>query len=197
MRHTATRYTARLALVTLTAAASMLVSGVGGAAAAPAATAQATAKCWVQVINDWLDNSRVDGTYAIPCYTQAIQQLNKYPDVRYYSSAADDIHRALLAAFRQDRGSGGGGSQGPNDRNGPGGGVSPAGGGPGDPPKSGGGLWRSIANHVGPSDAQSIPLPLLVLGGLALLLLATAGATWLTRRLQARRMPPRPAVKRP
>jgi hypothetical protein len=152
----------------------------------------------MKVINDWLDNSRVDGTYAIPCYTQAIQQLNKYPDVQNYSSAADDIHRALLAAFRQDRGSGGGSGPtppSPNPSSGPGNGQGP--GGPnGGPPKHNG-FWTSVTNKLGPSDAQSIPLPLLVLGGLAVLLLATAGATWLARRLQARRMPPTPAAKRP
>jgi hypothetical protein len=182
--------------VTLTAAVSMLVSGVGGAAAAPAATARATAACWMQVVNDWLDNSRVDGTYAIPCYTQAIQHLNAYPDVQNYSSAADDIHRALLAAFRQDRGGGGGPPPSdPSTPSGPGSGPG-SGGGSGTPPKHDSFL-QNIANKLRPSDAQSIPLPLLVLGGLAILLLATAGATWLARRLQARRMPPSPAAKRP
>ena len=52
------------------------------AQAAPAALEQTTDTCWLDVINDWLDNSQVDKTYAIPCYTQAIQHLNEYPDVR-------------------------------------------------------------------------------------------------------------------
>jgi hypothetical protein len=52
---------------------------------------------------------------------------------------------------------------------------------------------------ISPSSAQSVPLPLLVLGGLALLLLAAAGATLIARRVQAKRggrpIPPRtPAV---
>ena len=59
------------------------------------------------MINDWADNNRVDKIYAIPCYTQAIQRLSSYPDLEGYSSAADDIHDALLAALRQDRGGGG------------------------------------------------------------------------------------------
>jgi hypothetical protein len=146
------------------------------------------------VINDWLDNNRVDRLYAIPCYTQAIQKLNSYPDVQNYSSAADDIHRALLAAIRQDRGNG------PPDSSGGPGGVPP-GNDPSNPAgpsgsQGNGSFLHRIANKIGPSDAQSVPLPLLVLGGLALLLLATAGATWLARRLQARRMPA-PAAKRP
>jgi hypothetical protein len=62
------------------------------------------------VINDWLPDNKVDRTYAIPCYTQAIQHLSQYPDVAGYSSAEDDIRRALLAAIRLDRGNGGGGA---------------------------------------------------------------------------------------
>jgi hypothetical protein len=189
------RHGARLALVTLTTVLALLVSGVGIASAAPAATSVATSDCWLQVVNDWVDNNRVDRTYAIPCYTQAIQHLNSYPDVQTYSSAADDIHRALLAAIRQDRGSGSGGDSGSS----PGGGGStgptaPSGGGGSS---NGDGFVRSVANSIRPSNAQTIPLPLLVLGGLALLLLVTAGATWLARRVQARRLPPEPAAKRP
>jgi len=73
------------------------------AQAAPAALEQTTDTCWLDVINDWLDNSQVDKTYAIPCYTQAIQHLNEYPDVKGYSSAIDDIQRAQLAAIHQER----------------------------------------------------------------------------------------------
>jgi hypothetical protein len=51
---------------------------------------------------------------------------------------------------------------------------------------------------ISPSSAESVPLPLLVLGGLALLLLAAAGATLVARRVQARRgsrpLPPRTPV---
>jgi hypothetical protein len=201
MRRSPTRHGIRLALVAITAAVSLLASMAGTASAAPAATAVATENCWLQVVNDWVDNNRVDRTYAIPCYTQAIQHLNEYPDVQNYSSAADDIHRALLAVLRQDRGSGPGagsdnsaGPSGPSS--GPSGPSTPS-GAPSGTPEKGTGFFRRAANWVGPSDAQSIPLPLLVLGGLALLLLVTAGATWLARRLQARRLPPAPAAKRP
>jgi hypothetical protein len=174
------------------ASVALLVVGVSGAGAAPAATASATADCWRAVVNDWLGNSRVDGVYAIPCYTQAIQHLNAYPDVRSYSSATDDIQRALLAAIRQDRGNGPGAGPGPTG--GPGGPTpsgptaSPSPGSPSGPAHSG------FLGSWGPSDATSIPLPLLVLAALALLLLAAAAATWFARRIQARRVtPPAPA----
>ena len=38
-----------------------------------------------------------------------------------------------------------------------------------------------------PEDAETVPLPLIVLAGLAVLLLAGAGASYLARRHQARR----------
>ncbi len=164
----------------------LLAARAPGAAAAPAATATATGDCWLAVVNDWLNNNRVDGVYAIPCYTQAIQHLNAYVDVQNYSSATDDIQRALLAAIRQDRGNGpGAGSAGPN------GGTNPNGtpsGGPG--PSS---HKDSLLGSWTPTDAQSIPLPLIVLAALALLLLAAAAATWFARRVQARRVTPAPA----
>ena len=180
-RRTWTRFT----LAALAVSVALLAAGVSSAAAAPAATATATGGCWLAVVNDWLDNNRVDHVYAIPCYTQAIQQLNKYPDVQNYSSATDDIQRALLAAIRQDRGTSPGAGPGPNDSGGSGtGGGTSSGSGTG----GSGGLLGSFT----PTDAQSIPLPLLVLGGLALLLLAAAGATLVARRVQARRGPPGP-----
>ena len=177
------------------------------ASAAPAATAKATSKCWLQVVNDWLAHGSVTNYYAIPCYTQAIQNLSAYPDIKQYSSAIDDIHRALLAAIHQERGNGGpgggpgGGSNGSGDGGSIGGGGAGGGGGGGSSAGGGsghsGGILHRLATDIGPGNAQSIPLPLLVLGGLAVLLLLTAAATWFTRRLQARRVTPAPvAAKR-
>ena len=178
----------KLVLAVLLGAAAL----VPAAQAAPASLQKATGNCWLQVINDWLDNNQVDRVYAIPCYTQAIQHLNQFPDVKGYSSAVDDIHNALLAAIRQDRG-GGGTSGGLGGRGaGSSGGSS---GGPNTGPGGGGPLGTGI-QKLGPTNAQSIPLPLLVLGGLAVLLLLSAGGTWLARRIQARRMTPAPAPAR-
>ena len=190
-----TRHGIRPALVALVAALALLAVGAQSASAAPAATQRATSQCWRAVINDWLDNNRVDHTYPVACYTQAIQHLNAYPDVQQYSSAADDIHRALLALLH------GGGGQGPGSQAG-GGGSSSGGGGGGSSLGSGGTSAASngangsngsspITTLIGrPSDAQSIPLPVIVLGVLALLLLLAGGGTWLLRRMQMRRMTP-------
>lgn len=184
LRHTTILLAALVAAATAAFAAP-------AAQAAPAALQQTTSHCWLDVINDWLDNNQVDGTYAIPCYTQAIQQLSARPDIAGYSSAIDDIHRALLAAIRQDRNSGpptGGSSPGTNGTNGitSGGGKNGGGGN-----SSGGGLIGGIG---GPSSATSVPLPLIVLGALAILLALAALGTWLARRFQTRRPAPAPAI---
>ena len=164
-------------MVALAAALALLAAGAPRAHAAPATTVQTTNTCWLDVVNDWLDhNGNIQGSYPVPCYTQAIQHLSQYPDVQNYSNAEDDIHRALLAALHQDRGGG------------PGAGsvvtVPPGPGGKGTGSTAGKGFISSLANRIGPGNAQSIPLPLLVLGALALLLLLAALGTWIAKRRQ-------------
>lgn len=178
------------------------LAGLAALAASPAqgASSAYTSTCGVAVVNDWFADGRVDGTYPVGCYTQAIARVEKYEDVRAYSSAADDIRRAMLAAIRQERGGGAsksdvnGGPSGDSSGDGQNGGgiVGPGGGGGGGNGGGGsGGAHRGavtkLIDKLGPSNAESVPLPLLVLGGIALLLLLTSGATFLARRVQARR----------
>jgi hypothetical protein len=143
--------------------------------AAPAAAASAT-PCWKVVIEDWFDG-RLDQTYPTQCYQQALQHLPT--DVQLYSSAKDDIERALLASLRH--------------------GESPTYKGGGGPTANGGGsegssksIIQNVIEWLGPSNAESVPLPLLILAGVAFLLLAAAGGSFVNRRLQARRPPPPP-----
>jgi hypothetical protein len=185
LRHTTILFAALLAAAAAAFAAP-------AAQASPAALQQTSSHCWLDVINDWLDNNRVDNVYAIPCYTQAIQQLSARPDIAGYSSAIDDIHRALLAVVRQDRNSGppsGPGNSGPSSSS-----NSAGGGGPND--SNGGGGHHGFLGIGGPSSATSIPLPLIVLGALAILLALAALGTWFARRYQGRRPAPAPAVPR-
>jgi len=145
--------------------------------AAPAAAASAT-PCWKAVINDWFDG-RLDQTYPTQCYQQALQHLPR--DVQLYSSAKDDIQSALYASMRQNR------DVKPTYKDGSGPTASSSGteGGP----KS---IIQNVIEWLGPSNAQSVPLPLLILAGVAFLLLAAAGGSFVSRRLQARRLPPPP-----
>jgi len=160
--------------------------------AGPAAGASACAK---RVIDDWYDNGRVDGTYPVHCYDDAIDALPR--DVRDYSSAKDDIQRALQARLRgedappatndpspdpeqEEEGENTGGTP-PGDDEGDGTGTNQGqeGGGP-----------EAIGSEVDTAASDSVPVPLLVLAGLALLLVAAGSAGYLVRRLQARRVTP-------
>jgi hypothetical protein len=147
--------------------------------------AQAAAPCWKTLLNDWYDG-RIDGTYARHCYTDAIHHLPA--DVQTYSSAHDDIQRALQAAIAKAKSSGG--SVGPNSLI--------------KPPKAGKAGKKTttttgrlpdkglahVADKLNPGSASSLPLPLLVLGGLALLLVAAGGAGLVVKHVQARRDAP-------
>ncbi len=70
------------------------VGAIAAAVAAAPATAAGTT-CGDAVLADWHDNGRIDGVYAPRCYRTAVAGLPE--DVRMYSSAQDDIGRALQA----------------------------------------------------------------------------------------------------
>jgi hypothetical protein len=157
--------------------------------AGTAAPASASAPCWKTLINDWFDG-KIDHVYPRHCYTQAIQHLPT--DVSTYSDAADQIRAAMFAALHHKNGGNSGGtppsSQSDTTQR------STASAPPAstqDPAKKG--LILRAIEWLGPSDAAAVPLPLLVLAGVAFLLLAAAGGTLLNRRLQARRIQPPPA----
>jgi hypothetical protein len=78
----------RLLLVIL--AATALV----GAPTAGAAT------CGTAVLKDWADG-RLDRAYPVNCYQHALDAMPE--DMRSYTSASDDIKRALLARLRNTR----------------------------------------------------------------------------------------------
>ncbi len=66
----------------------MLLAAV---ALAPA-TASAEEACWQRLVTDWSDGA-ISNLYPISCYRQALENMPE--DVRLYSSASDDINRAL------------------------------------------------------------------------------------------------------
>jgi hypothetical protein len=59
-----------------------------------AGTAGAAPSCASRLLADWRDG-RIDQTYPVACYRQALAQLPE--DVRVYSTAQNDITRALQA----------------------------------------------------------------------------------------------------
>jgi hypothetical protein len=165
--------------------------------ALPTPASAATKSCADQVVADWYGDGRVDKIFPLHCYQEAIRSLPV--DVLDYSNAKEDILRALQFA-RQKKPDPGPSGEAPTGTNGdpePGDPADPA--GPGDPADPGDpgdpGEETVAAPPVDTSGPSSIPVPLLILGGLALLLLAAGGAGYLSRRAQARREggPPGPA----
>jgi hypothetical protein len=159
-----------------------------------AAPASAAPSCARQVIDDWYDDGRVDRTYPLHCYDDAIEALP--PDVRDYSSAKEDIQRALQARMRNEPAPPATTDPSPS---GSGGGTTTA---PTKPPKNQTTTDVSTPKNENPPEASgqvdsdsasSVPIPLLVLAGLALLLIAGGSAGYFVRRYQGRNNPP-PAV---
>lgn len=70
----------------------MLVVALAAGLAAPA-RAEAATPCWQQVLLDWRDGSF--RSYPVSCYREALRRMPQ--DLAIYSTAPDDIRRALAA----------------------------------------------------------------------------------------------------
>jgi hypothetical protein len=156
-------------LALLLAAAAFLIVARPAAAATP---------CWEKVVQDWYDDSVLDNRYPRHCYTDALRNVSE--EVRTYTSFEEDVKAALQRLTRE------------NPR-----GLSSA-GGDAERPRLGSanekprqGLFKQAFDKSSPRNADSMPIPLLILGGLALLMVA-AGAAGLLRRRLANRRPSAP-----
>lgn len=171
----------------LTALAALVLVAIGAVLAVGTKPAQAAKPCWERVIDDWVDNGRIDGVYSARCIAAAREHVPE--DIRTYTDIIDKLDAYRQAIVRTPQGTGGSGS------------------GSGSSSKSDNKVKPSSKTSepepdVGPEkdegpissalgyktdDASSIPLPLIVLAGLALLLMAAGGAGFAHRKLQARR----------
>ncbi|HKX47696.1 MAG TPA: hypothetical protein VJM06_03455 [Gaiellaceae bacterium] len=133
----------RLAALVATLLAALVASS--GASAAP--------PCAEAVLADWLDDSRIDRVYALPCYEAAIDAIPN--DLRDYTDAADVIARAF-----QDRS----GRRLERRLEGP----VPA--------------TAGVVPPVDASSSSSVPVPIIVLGGMSAVLLGAGGLGYLSRR---------------
>ncbi len=66
------------------------------------ATADAKAPCRDRIYNDWYQNGKIASTYPLACYRDAIAHVPN--DAKIYSSLQSDIRRALQAAIERSRG---------------------------------------------------------------------------------------------
>ena len=175
----------------LSAIAALLTFAVLLAAAFAVGVQPAAAKtpCWKKVVQDWYDNNRIDRVYPPHCYSEALKRLPN--DVRTYSSFEEDVKNARQEAVRVralHTGRPGGGS--PRSAQSAGG-TSPksAGKAAAKPDRN---LFKAAFDKLSPRNADSVPLPLLILAGLALLLFAAGASGLVARRLKARRLPAPP-----
>jgi hypothetical protein len=167
------------------------------AAAFAPATAHAATPCRDRIYNDWYADGKIGTKYSLACYRDALKHVPA--DARTYSSLADDIRSAMQAAQARQHGTttvpeqvGKGGppptdtpgsqdsntsstsdssdtSSDASDRNQP---VNQS--------------LPTVTNASARTDSgSSIPVPLLVLGALALILVAVGGAGLIAKRRRA------------
>jgi len=161
----------------------LVFTAAAAAATLGVSTAQASA-CSSALIRDWYVDGRIDNTYPVHCYREALKDIPE--DQIVYGTLRDDLTRALALVIRDHHGHVTGATPVPGDDqngDGPTGGATTASG------KHDKGFFHWLAGTVGPSSADSVPVPLLVLGGLALALMAAAAISFGARRYQARKAP--------
>jgi hypothetical protein len=143
-------------LTRLAALVAALVSALVSALVVASGSAFAAPSCADAILADWLDNSRIDRVYALPCYEAAIDSIPD--DLKDYTDAADVIARAFqsVSGRRLERG-----LEGP---------VTPGSTPPGDVP------------DVDTTSSTAVPVPILVLAGMSAALLAAGGFGYLSRR---------------
>ena len=167
-----------------------LIVGTGSGGAAT------QSKCGSELLNDYVADGRIDRTYPVHCYHEALARIPADLDV--YGSARQDLTRALLGVTAIKPGGGGGGGSSSGGSAPPVGPNTPV---PSQtsttPSKKDEGFLNTLAHKLGPGNASSIPLPLLILAGVGLLLVAAAGASYTARWVQARRAHPHPATSPP
>jgi hypothetical protein len=124
-----------------------------------ASPAAAATPCGAKVAEDWRDNSRIDGIYPLHCYEEGIEAIPA--EIRDYSNAEEVIRNAYLSA----------------------GGRDSIGGPPGKTPSSPN--PPLAAPNVDTSASSQVPLPVIVLGAMSILLVASGAFGYLSRRRNA------------
>jgi hypothetical protein len=147
------------------------VLGVFAAGLAPAVPAPS---CAENVLNDWYDGA-LEGTYEAQCYRDALDAMPE--DVRVYTTAVDDISRALRRQLAGD-----GAAEAKSDRG---------------SARSLSGVRRPAGAKSAPSvavgdtaAARRLPAPVLALVALVLVLAIAASGTMVARRVRRTRAGP-------
>lgn len=162
----------------------LLVCGAGILATASPALA-AKSPCWKQVINDWSQDGSIDGAYSAKCIDEALAKVPE--DIRAYSDFEEQAKAARLAAGRALQSSGGsdGSDSADEESDEDAAVVKPR------EPNTGPKDETLIQSALGTNgnNADSVPLPLLILLGLAGALITAGAFGFGARKLRAHRAP--------
>jgi len=148
------------------------------AVALPGPASAATSPCRNKIFNDWYPDGKIASTYPVACYRDALKHMP--PDAAVYSSLGDDVRAAMRAAMRRSSGL-----------------SAPLEVGHG-PKAIGAGSVKAALVSISstPHDpastgvvatATNAPLPILVLGGIALALAAAGALGVAVRHARGRR----------
>jgi hypothetical protein len=132
-----------------------------------AAPARAASGCGAAVINAW-HNGQLDASFQPACYREALQQLPE--DIRIYSSAEDDINRALIASLAKKSAHTAGAVKGVVRK------LAAT--------HSASSIRRQAAEAAADPSASAVPLTVLIAGVGAFALIGTASISVLARRLR-------------
>jgi hypothetical protein len=144
------------------------------AVALPGTASASTSPCRNKIFNDWYPDGKIASTYPVSCYRDALKHMP--PDAAVYSSLGADVRAAMRAAIRRANGL-----------------SAPVQVGHGSKAIGAGNVEAALTSTKKPQDPTSgvattasgspvaatggsgTPLPILVLGGIAIALVA-AGA---------------------
>jgi hypothetical protein len=171
----------------------VLVAAASILAAVPTVATAAT-PCWKKVIQDWSDHGgTIQGRYSPHCLRQAIKHAPE--DLRDYSSVIDDISALLYEASGPQGGNGTGPGPGQKSMNDEQTAAEQAAAAKEQKRRANEAVPDAGTSHSIPRNSRSLPLPLLILGAIALAAALAAAAPPLIKRLRTRFPRLRPAAE--
>ena len=134
------------------------------------APASALADCGTDVINDYLKDGTINGTYSVPCYQQALGEIPTDADI--YT----DIRASITAAMTKAGGTVPDTTDSTTDT------TAAVPGGSTD-----GGVVGQALNSIGPKNADEVPVPVIILGALAVVLILAGAGGLIAQRMSRKR----------
>jgi hypothetical protein len=135
-----------------------------------AGSASAAKSCGDRIIDDWYVDGTIDSQYSPKCYREALSKVTD--QMRIYSSLPDQLDRGLRAALSREGVLSSKHTINQSSRS-----IQSS---------HASGPIQRVLGELGPDRADSIPIPLMILAGVALLLIAAGAASAIVRRVHRR-----------